>query len=284
MSTLDVQQPLRDLPVLFFDVETTGLDIREGHRVCELAMLRREGGVETGRINTLLNPERDLDPQAAQINGIHADDLRNAPRFASIAGHVVQLCQQAVRVAHNLPFDEAFLNMELERAGYPPLTGPALDTLELARRLGIRRGSLSLGALAGAFGLPTPTHRAMDDVLTLNALFDQLIAKMAAYGVTTLGDALRFTRGLLPGQPEPEAPPPLAEALASGSTLRIIYTSNSSPHPIERRIRPIELVVEPNGLSIRAFCYLRNDIRNFVLAKISAYLPDSPDESDQRRG
>lgn len=284
MSTFDLQQPLAELPLLFFDVETTGLDIRDGHRVCELAMLRRESGAETDRIETLLNPERDLDPQAAQINGLRAEDLLIAPRFADIAGHVVQLSQDAVRVAHNLPFDETFLNMELARAGYPPLTGPALDTLELARRLGIRRGSLSLGALANAFGLPTPTHRSMDDVLTLNALFDQLVAKMAAYGVTTLGDALRFARGLLPGQPEPEAPLPLAEALASGSTLRIIYTSNSSPQPTERRIRPLELVVEPSGLGIRAFCYLRHDIRNFLLAKISAYLPDSPAESDQRRG
>lgn len=154
MSTLDLQQPLTELPLLFFDVETTGLDIRDGHRVCELAMLRREGGVEIGRIETLLNPERDLDPQAAQINGLRAEDLRIAPRFADIASRVVQLSRDAVRVAHNLPFDETFLNMELARAGYPPLAGPALDTLELARRLGIRRGSLSLGALVMPLACP----------------------------------------------------------------------------------------------------------------------------------
>ncbi|GIV90168.1 MAG: DNA polymerase III subunit epsilon [Chloroflexus sp.] len=280
MTTIDDTQPLIDLPLVFFDVETTGLDLQNGHRICELAMLRREHRQITGQINTLINPERELDPQASQVNGIRAEDLQSAPRFAELAVQVVQLSQQAVRVAHNLPFDERFLNMELARAGYPPLTGPALDTLELARRLGIRRGSLSLGALATSFGLPTPTHRAMDDVLTLHVLFDRLVAKLADYGVTTLYDALRFTRGLLPGQPEPEAPPPLAAALASGTTLRIIYTSHSNPQPIERRIRPIELVVEPNGLSVRAFCYLRNDIRNFLLAKISAYLPDFPDKSD----
>ncbi|MEF3275860.1 MAG: DNA polymerase III subunit epsilon [Chloroflexus sp.] len=279
MNTLDPNQPLRDIPLLFFDVETTGLDIHDNHRVCELAMLRWERDRETGRIDTLINPERDLDPQAAQINGINPDELRYAPRFADIAPTVVQLGQQAVRVAHNLPFDDAFLAMELTRCGYPPLTGPALDTLELARRIGIRRGALSLGALANTFGLPTPTHRAMNDVLTLQALFAHLVDKMAEYGVVTLNDALRFTRGLLPGQPEPEAPPPLAAALANGTTLRIVYTSQSHPQPIERRIRPIELVVEPSGLTIRAFCYLRNEIRNFVLAKISAYLPDFPEES-----
>lgn len=278
MTGIELQQPITDVPLLFFDVETTGLEIQAGHRICEVAMLRREHGQEVGRINTLINPERELDPQAAQINGLQPADLNNAPLFTDIAPQIVQISQNAVRIAHNLPFDESFLNMELCRAGYPPFTGPALDTLELARRLGIRRGSLSLAALATTFGLPAPTHRAMDDVLTLRTLFDRFVNEMVSLGVITLGEVLRFARGLLPNDPEPEAPPPLAAALATGSTLRIVYTSKSNPEPLERRIRPIELVVESHGISVRAFCYLRNDIRNFLLSRISAYLPDTQPE------
>lgn len=278
MTGIELQQPITDVPLLFFDVETTGLEIQAGHRICEVAILRWEHDQEVGRINTLINPERELDPQAAQINGLQLADLNNAPLFTDIAPQIVQLSQNAVRIAHNLPFDESFLNMELCRAGYPPFTGPALDTLELARHLGIRRGSLSLATLAATFGLPTPTHRAMDDVLTLRALFDHFVNEMISLGIITLGDVLRFVRGLRPNDPEPEAPPPLAAALATGSTLRIVYTSNSSPQPLERRIRPIELVVEPNGINVRAFCYLRNDIRNFLLSRISAYLPDTQAE------
>ncbi|MGQ9481025.1 exonuclease domain-containing protein [Chloroflexus sp.] len=278
MTGIKLQQPITDVPLLFFDVETTGLEIQAGHRICEVAMLRWEHGQEVGRINTLINPERELDPQAAQINGLQPAALNNAPLFTDIAPQIVQISQNAVRIAHNLPFDESFLNMELCRAGYPPFTGPALDTLELARRLGIRRGSLSLVALATTFGLPAPTHRAMDDVLTLRALFDRFVNEMVSLGVITLGEVLRFARGLLPNDPEPEAPPPLAAALATGSTLRIVYTSKSNPEPLERRIRPIELVVEPNGISVRAFCYMRNDIRNFLLSRISAYLPDTQPE------
>ncbi|MEJ5345532.1 MAG: exonuclease domain-containing protein [Chloroflexus sp.] len=278
MTGIERQQPITAVPLLFFDVETTGLEIQAGHRICEVAMLRWEHGQEVGRINTLINPERELDPQAAQINGLQPADLNTAPLFTDIAPQIVQISQNAVRIAHNLPFDESFLNMELCRAGYPPFTGPALDTLELARRLGIRRGSLSLAALAATFGLPAPTHRAMDDVLTLRALFDHFVNEMISLGIITLEDVLRFARGLRPNDPEPEAPPPLAAALATGSTLRIVYASKSNPEPLERRIRPIELVVEPNGISVRAFCYLRNDIRNFLLSRISAYLPDTQPE------
>ncbi len=282
MTTIDLTQPLRDVPLLFFDVETTGLDIRAGHRICELAMLRCEAGRETGRINTLINPNRPLDPQAAEVNGIRPEDLATAPTFDQIAAEVVHLSRNAVRVAHNLPFDDAFLAMELAQARQAPLSGPGIDTLELARRIGIRRGALSLGALAGVFGLPAPTHRAMDDVLTLSALFNHLVDTMATYGVVSLGDALRFARGLLPGQPEPEAPPPLAEALSNGSAIRIIYTSHSNPQPTERRIRPIDLVIEQGELFVRAFCYLRNDLRKFAIAKISAYLPDIDAKSVER--
>lgn len=61
----------------------------------------------------------------------------------------------------------------------------------------MRRGSLSLKALATTLDLPIPTHRAMEDVLTLQALFHRLVNEMAHIGVVTLGDALRFARGLL---------------------------------------------------------------------------------------
>ncbi|WP_298816395.1 exonuclease domain-containing protein [Chloroflexus sp.] len=280
MSQLDLQQKLSEAPLLFFDVETTGLHISEGHRICELAMLRYEHGQEVGRIDTLINPERDLDPQAAQINQINPADLLDAPTFDRIASAVVELGRDAVRIAHYIAFDDEFLTMELVRSGYPPLNGPALDTFKLACRIGVPRGQLSLSKLANTFNLPPPAHRAMSDTLTLKALFELLAGKMATeHGVVTINDALRFARGLLPGQPEPEVPPPLAAALAEGKTLRIVYTSNSNPQPTERRIRPIEITVEQTGVYLRAFCYLRNEVRHFSLAKINDYLPDIPDES-----
>lgn len=262
-------QPLDAVPLAFFDLETTGLDRAAGHRICEIAVLRVEAGAEVGRLDSLVNPGRLLDPAAAAVNGLSDADLATAPPFADLLARVVALLDGAVLVAHNLPFDLAFLNDELARAGLPPFDGPCLDTLVLARRL-LRLRSYSLGALADAFALPTPAHRAMSDVLALQGLFAHLATLMAERDMRTLEDALRLERGLLPGVPDPAVPPLVAQAISEGRLLRIIYQSRGRPEPLTRVIEPHYLTQEHSGIFLRAFCHLRHDIRAFALAKIAS--------------
>ncbi|MCU0491432.1 MAG: exonuclease domain-containing protein [Chloroflexaceae bacterium] len=261
-----VGQPVQRLPLVFVDLETTGLFPGQGHRVCEVGLLRVEHTHETS-FSSLVQPERELESRAAAINGITPEMLTNAPRFAAVANEVLALLRGGVLVAHNAPFDVGFLEAELRYLGLPPPAMPVLDTLVLARRL-LQRPSYSLRALSAEFGLHPPTHRAMADVLALRGLFAQLLALLAARQIENLSDVLRFQRGLLPGQPEPEGPPLINQAILEGRLLRIVYLSRSSPVPLERVIRPYELTAESSGIYLRAFCYLRNDIRSFALTKI----------------
>ena len=151
-----------------------------------------------------------------------------------------------------------------------PLLAPAIDTLVIARRLFPKRTSHSLAALATALGHPPPSHRAMDDVLALRVVFDDMATHLATLGITKLSELLRYTRGLRPGDPEPIAPTTIVEALRDGKLLKIVYTSRSMPAPTERLIRPIEITSENGLLFLRAYCYLREDLRSFVIAKMSA--------------
>lgn len=261
--------PLDQLPLVFLDVETTGLYPGAGHRVCEVALVRAVGERTAASFATLVDPQRDLDAGAAAVNGITPALLAGAPPFAAVADALLALLDGAVLVAHNAPFDCAFLAAELARLGRPAPAEPALDTLVLSRRL-LRRSSHSLRALAADLGLPAPTHRALSDTLALRGLFAFLAGRMALVGVHTLGDTLRLQRGLLPGQPDPVPPPPIDQALAEGRMLRIVYASNTTLVPVERLVRPLDLTLESSGLYLRAFCYLRNDVRSFVLSKIEA--------------
>jgi DNA polymerase-3 subunit epsilon len=260
---------LHDIPLVFFDLETTGLDLSDGHRVCEVALLRVRGGLVEDYLGALVRPGRRLDPQAAAVNGFNDDELAVAPPFHAVAGRVVALASGAVMIAHNLPFDMAFLNAELAHIGRPALRSSALDTLALARRL-LRRSSYSLAALASDLQLPPPAHRALSDVLALRGLFAYLQVAMAKLEVITLGDAMRLERGMLPGMPEPDAPPLIARALAEGRALAIRYRSRSSPEAITRTIRPLYLTRESGGIYLRAYCELRQNVRAFALDKIEA--------------
>ncbi|NTV64549.1 MAG: WYL domain-containing protein [Oscillochloris sp.] len=269
MSNPSGRHSLDDIPLVFFDLETTGLDLYEGHRICEVAMLRVRGHIVEDYLGGLVRPGRKLDPQAAAVNGLNDQKLASAQSFRALAGRVTSLARGAVLVAHNLPFDMTFLNAELTRIGQPPLQGPTLDTLALARRL-LHQPSYSLASLASTLNLPLPTHRALADVLALRDLFTHLRATMAQIGVETLEAAMRLERGLLPGTPEPTAPALILRALSEGRALRIRYRSRNSPSAISRIIRPIYLTRETNGTYLRAYCELRRNIRTFAIDKIEA--------------
>ena len=261
--------PLSAVPLAFLDFETTGLYPRRGDRVCEVAIQRVVGDTVALSYATLVNPQRPLSAQSFAINGIAADQLAGAPTFDAIAGDVRAALAGAAIVAHNAPFDLEFLHAELALAGAPPLNAPVIDTLALARRLLLGRQSHSLAALAASLGAEALAHRALADVLALRVVFADLAARLAARGVTALGDVLRYARGFDPGQPDPVAPPPIADALRDGRLLRIVYSSRTSPDPTERVVRPIELISQRGVVFLRAYCYLREDLRVFLVEKIT---------------
>jgi DNA polymerase-3 subunit epsilon len=262
--------PLDALPLTFLDVETTGLSPQQGHRVCEVALLRVRGAHVEARWSSLVNPQRQVDERAFAVNRISAAMLEDAPLFAAIADQVVQHMAESVLIAHNAPFDRAFLRMEFKQLGrtFPRL--PFIDTLRLAKLLLPRRSSYSLQALAHDLHLPPPGHRAMQDVLALHGLFGHLRTHLATLEISTLEELLRCERGLMPNQPDPVPPPLVQQALEAGQCLRIVYRSRSTPEATERVVAPLVLAQEGNRVFLRAYCFLRQDERSFALDKIEA--------------
>lgn len=260
---------LGDVPFVLLDIETTGLEAYKGDRIVEIALARRENGTIVRSWETLVNPGRAISHDAYAVNRIEAASLALAPSFADIADALANELAGAVIVAHNVPFDVEFLNVELARIGRPRLANILLDTLSLAR-IFLSHERYNLAALSHDLGFDRPSHRAMSDVIALSLLFDHLLTQLRMSGVTTLGDLMRANRGLLPGQPEPEAPPLLADALLNGTRLRIAYRSRGA-EPIDREILPIELQTAEGLPRLKAFCYLRNGPRTFYLDRIDTY-------------
>jgi DNA polymerase-3 subunit epsilon len=123
---------------IVLDTETTGLEPAEGHRVIELACLELSDRRPTGRhFHRYLNPERAIDYAASEVHGLTSEDLLDKPRFGEIADEFLDFVGGAELLIHNAPFDVAFLNAELERAGRPKLESlcRVADTLEMAREM-----------------------------------------------------------------------------------------------------------------------------------------------------
>ncbi len=131
----------RGLPIVAFDTETTGLMPFGGDRMIEFAavVLRTD---DEGRVTSqedhsfLINPQMPIPRVATQITGITDADVAGAPAFAAVADEIRVLLDGAITIAHNYPFDLAFITTEFGRMDQPPPVPLAeIDTVDLSMKV-----------------------------------------------------------------------------------------------------------------------------------------------------
>ncbi|MDQ6646766.1 MAG: DNA polymerase III subunit epsilon [Pseudomonadota bacterium] len=125
---------------IVLDTETTGLEVRQGHRLVEIACVELVERRLTGRhYQTYLNPDRAIDEGARLVTGIEDEFLLDKPRFADVVDEFMAFVDGAELVIHNASFDIGFLNAELALletgAGLISDRCSVLDTLAMARQL-----------------------------------------------------------------------------------------------------------------------------------------------------
>ena len=166
-------RPLAETPYVAADVETTGLDAGNGHRICEIALLRFLRGTVVDSFVSLVNPLRPISPGASCVNGITDAMVAEAPAFADLFPQVLEFIGDDALVFHNAPFDLSFLKEEARLAGGSWPRNPVIDTLVLARRSRMFRDH-SLSSLCGALGIGTRFHRAEWDAYATGKLLLRL--------------------------------------------------------------------------------------------------------------
>ena len=121
---------------VILDTETTGLSIKDDHRIIEIACIETENLIPTKNVfYKLLNPEREVSKDAIEIHGYTNSKLDNEPKFKDIAKELIEFISGKKLIIHNAPFDIGFLNHELKKINMKIIDGKKniVDTLELAR-------------------------------------------------------------------------------------------------------------------------------------------------------
>ena len=183
-------------PLTVFDVETTGLDPKRGHRIIEIAGVRIEGGLilkDTAFVS-LVNPERDIPWEARQVNKISDEDVKSAPTIDVVLPQFLQFSKGSTLFAHNSMFDMSFLENEKEYCwGYLDLP-ECLCTMCLSQSLFPREFRHSLDVVIKKFNLQVSVtrHRALTDVL----LTAEALLKMTEIGNITSMEELRRRAGV----------------------------------------------------------------------------------------
>lgn len=156
-------------PFVAVDVETTGLAPGDGHRVCEIALLRFLRGDVIDSLVSLVNPLRAISPGATAVNGITDLMVAGAPTFSDLFPRILSFIGDDPLVFHNAPFDLSFLREEARLSGgeWPP--NRVFDTLRIARGTG-RFRSHSLSDVCRELGISTTFHRAAGDAYATGKL------------------------------------------------------------------------------------------------------------------
>lgn len=163
---------------VLFDTETTGFEPLTGDRVIEIAAIELINDLPTEKqFYALLDPERDIPSDSTRVHGITNAHVEGKPKFAEVADKMLEFFGDSPLVAHNAPFDFAFIGAELERVGRKPLDrSRMIDTLVLAKQRFPGMPN-SLDALCRRFEIDLSartTHNALLDCKLLAEVYVEL--------------------------------------------------------------------------------------------------------------
>ena len=162
---------------IVLDTETTGISIKEGHRIVEIGCIELDNLVPINKFHAYLNPERKVSEKAFEVHGYSDEFLSNQKKFGEIVEEFLKFIEGKNLIIHNAEFDLAHLNNELLLNGRKKIENEVIDTLELARTK--YQGSASiLDALCKKFRIDNSRrakHTALIDCDLLAKVYINLI-------------------------------------------------------------------------------------------------------------
>ena len=116
------------------DTETTGISIKEGHRIVEIGCVELDNLIPTkNKFHCYLNPERKVSEKALEVHGYTDDFLASQKKFSDIGDQFLEFIKDKRLIIHNAEFDLGHLNNELSLLGKNKIDNEVIDTLTLAR-------------------------------------------------------------------------------------------------------------------------------------------------------
>tara|TARA_Y100000590_G_C15655476_1_gene990426 strand:- start:1037 stop:1705 length:669 start_codon:yes stop_codon:yes gene_type:complete len=164
---------------IVLDTETTGLSVKDGHRIVEIGCIELEDLIPTKNIfHCYLNPEKKVSEKALEVHGYSDEFLSDKKKFIDIYQNFLKFIKDKKIVIHNADFDIAHLNHELSLIGEKEINkNNIVDTLEIARNK-FPGSSVSLDALCKRFKIDNSRrekHTALIDCELLTKVYINLL-------------------------------------------------------------------------------------------------------------
>ena len=163
---------------IVLDTETTGLSVREGHRIVEIGCIELDNLIPTKKqFHCYLNPERKVSEKAFEVHGYSDSFLSDKMKFREIADDFIRFIKDKRLIIHNAEFDLSHLNNELQIIGKNKIDNEVIDTVSLARNK-FPGSQISLDALCKRYRIDNSKrvqHTALIDCDLLAKVYINLI-------------------------------------------------------------------------------------------------------------
>ena len=163
---------------IVLDTETTGLSVKEGHRIVEIGCIELDNLIPTKKkFHCYLNPERKVSEKAFEVHGYSDSFLSDKMKFREIADDFLRFIKDKRLIIHNAEFDLSHLNNELQIIGKNKIDNEIIDTVSLARNK-FPGSQISLDALCKRYRIDNSKrvqHTALIDCDLLAKVYINLI-------------------------------------------------------------------------------------------------------------
>jgi len=163
---------------IVLDTETTGISVKDGHRIVEIGCIELDNLIPTkNKFHCYLNPERKVSEKALEVHGYTDQFLADKKKFFEIADEFLLFIKDKKLIIHNAEFDLSHLNNELKMIGKKELDNEVIDTLSLARTK-FPGSSISLDSLCKRYRIDNSKrnlHTAIIDCELLAKVYINLI-------------------------------------------------------------------------------------------------------------
>ncbi len=188
------QAALSSLSFVVFDTETTGLN-PQVDEVCQIAAVRVVNGklVDGERFDMLVNPGRKIPAASTEVHHITNEMVADAPDVGEALARFHRFAEGCVLVAHNAPFDMAFLRRREREIG-KRFDQPILDTVLCSAILYGQSAEHTLDALCDRLSIVIPEadrHTAIGDAIGTGDAFRKMIPMLEAAELPNLGALIK---------------------------------------------------------------------------------------------
>ncbi|WP_219837911.1 3'-5' exonuclease [Paenibacillus sp. R14(2021)] len=190
-----MEQPLQEMEVVVFDLETTGFYPTNGDEIISFGAVLLKGDrlVEDQTFYSLVNPKRKVPKHITELTGITNEMTEDAPDLMQVLHDFMEFVGKRMLIAHASGHDKQFLNTALWRTSKVNLTHRVLDTMMVAKWLEPERTNYNLDDLLELSGIPiTQRHHALADSLMTAKLWLNYLKRMLHRNVVTLGDLYAY--------------------------------------------------------------------------------------------